>query len=171
MRGLLRHGRHQGDRGCPAANDHHLLARIVEILRPVLRVHNLATEITFVREVRFVALIIIVVAGTPDHEVGGVVLGFAGFFVQGREFPAFVDARPVRRFDGQAKANVALNVVFPRGLRHIILDRRTIRQHLATSPGAEVVAEGEHVRIRADTRVTEQVPGATQGLTALKDGK
>ena len=171
MGGLLRHGRHQGNRGCAAADNHHLLARVVEIFGPVLGMHDLAAEITFARKVRFVALIIIVVTGAPDHEVGSVVLGFTGCFVQGRELPAFVHARPVCRLDRQPETNVALHVVFPGGLRHIILDRRTIRQHLAAGPGTEVVAEGEHVGIRPDTRIAEKVPGAPQGLPALEDGK
>ena len=63
------------------------------------------------------------------------------------------------------------NVVFPGGIMNVLLDRRTIRQHLAPGPGAEVVAKGVHVGIGTDARVAEQIPGASKGLTALNDGE
>ena len=54
--GPLGHRRHQGDRGGAAADHHHPLAGVVEVLRPVLRVHQPSRERSQPGEVRGVAL-------------------------------------------------------------------------------------------------------------------
>ena len=41
-------------------------------------------------------------------------------------------------------------------------------QDLGVDPRPELVAEGEHVRVRPDARVAEQVPGAAEPLAALE---
>ncbi len=43
--GLLGHLRHQRHRGRPRADHHHALSRIVELVRPFLRMHDLSGEI------------------------------------------------------------------------------------------------------------------------------
>ena len=137
----------------------------------MLRVYDPAFEVTLPREVRFVALVIVIVPGAAHQETGGIVFGFTGRFIQRGELPALVDTGPVRGFYRQTVADVPLDIILPGGLTHVILDRGAVRQHLTAGPRAEVVAEGEHVGVGADTGITEQIPGTAKRLTALQDGK
>ncbi len=50
-------------------------------------------------------------------------------------------------------------------------DRRAVGQHLGRGPRPEVVAEGEHVRVRADAGVAEQVPGAADRVRAARGSR
>ena len=51
----------------------------------------------------------------------------------------------------------------------VVEDRGPVGDRLALLPGPEVVAEREHVRVRADARIAEQVPGAADGVARLED--
>src|SRR3546814_20196718 len=53
---------HDGNRGRPRSDHHHLLARIVEILRPELRVDDLSAEILAAGEMGVIRLVIIIIA-------------------------------------------------------------------------------------------------------------
>src|SRR5690606_41704573 len=148
-------------RGTTADHDH-VLAGVIQVLGPVLRVYQLALEVFLTREIRLIALIIVVIAGAAHQKTGRVGVGFTRLLIFSDHGPACVFTGPVGGLDGGAVANVFFHVVFPRGIRHVLLDRGTVCQHLAAGPGPEVVAEGEHVRVRANTGVAKQVPGTTQ---------
>src|SRR3546814_5047524 len=59
---LFGHRGHDGNRGRPRSDHHHLLARIVEILRPELRVDDLSAEILAAGEMGVIRLVIIIIA-------------------------------------------------------------------------------------------------------------
>src|SRR5690606_23077440 len=46
---------------------------------------------------------------------------------------------------------------------------RAVCQHLQLIPRAELIAETEHIRIRANTRVAEEIPGTAQTLASLQN--
>ena len=69
-----------------------------------------------------------------------------------------------------AVADVRLDPVLDRGLFDVGLDRRAVGDRLRRPPGLEPEAQGEHVRVRPDARVFEQVPGAAQVGAAFEDG-
>src|SRR5690554_1447287 len=122
-------------------------------------------------EIRFVALVIVVVTGTTHQEVSGVGFLVAGLLILGGHCPALICAGPLGSFYRHTVPDVLFDIVFLRGFRHITLDGCAIGQHLAAGPGSEVITEGEHVGIRTDAGIAEQVPGTAHGLTALQNGK
>src|SRR5690606_41534436 len=52
---------------------------------------------------------------------------------------------------------------------YIAFDIRPVRNGLAPGPGLVRIAEGIHVRIRADTGVAKQIPGTAYCIAPLKD--
>ena len=72
MAGPLGHRGNEGDRGRAAADHHDLLAVVVEVLRPELRVHERAREAVGARELRHEAVVVAEVAAAQVEEVGGV---------------------------------------------------------------------------------------------------
>src|SRR5882757_4516983 len=68
LRSLLSQRRDQRHRRGAAADDHHLLALVVEILGPVLWMNNRALELVEAGEVWGVALVVVVVAGPEEEE-------------------------------------------------------------------------------------------------------
>ena len=71
VRRRLGHRRHQRHRGRAAADHHDPLARVVEVLRPVLRVDDLPAEVLDAGELRQVALVVAVVAAAHQQEAAG----------------------------------------------------------------------------------------------------
>ena len=62
------HLRHQGHSSGATADDHHLLATVVQVLRPMLGVHPLAFEAVHARQGRCVAMFVVVVAAAHQQE-------------------------------------------------------------------------------------------------------
>jgi hypothetical protein len=85
---------HERDRGGAAADDHDSLARVVEVLGPVLGVHDGAPEAVHAGEVREAALVVAVVAAAGEQEPAGELHRLAGVGALGGEAPAGVLARP-----------------------------------------------------------------------------
>ena len=92
VRSFLRHRWYQGDGRGTTANHHHTFAGIVQVLRPVLRMHNLPAKIGLAREVGLIAGIVVVIPCTAHQKAGGKGNGFAGGFLAGRQCPALVCA-------------------------------------------------------------------------------
>ena len=67
------------------------------------------------------------------------------------------------------EADVAVDSVLSRRLADVLQDRPAVDDRLRSRPGAERVAEREHVRVRADAREAEQVPGAPDRVARLED--
>ena len=128
----------------------------------MLRMNDLAFEIRLTGKIRFIALVIVVVAGTPDQKARGIGFRLASRLIHRSQFPAFIQAGPVSGLHRKTIANMPLNIMFFCSFTDVIFNGSAVRQHLATCPGAEIVAEGKHVGIRANARIAEQVPGASE---------
>ena len=61
--------RHQGDGGRPTAYHHHPLAAVVQLLRPELRMDDLATKQLDTLEPRGIAMLIVVIATAHMQEM------------------------------------------------------------------------------------------------------
>src|SRR5690554_2544548 len=62
-------------------------------------------------------------------------------------------------------------IMFIRSFIDVVTDQVAIGNNLTLGPRFKVVAQGEHVRIGADAWVAEQIPSATNSVTALSDHK
>jgi hypothetical protein len=65
--------------------------------------------------------------------------------------------------------DVLVDLVLVGSFVDVAADVLTVGDRIAVRPRLERVAEGVHVRVRADARIAEQVPGAAGGLTRLED--
>src|SRR5215471_11339163 len=69
------------------------------------------------------------------------------------------------------EANLLVDAVFGRGLAHVVENARSVRDRLRLGPWLEGIAEREHVAVRADAGIAEQVPGASDAVPPLQDCK
>src|ERR1700756_5155176 len=67
------------------------------------------------------------------------------------------------------EANLGVDATLACGLPHVVEDRLTLADRLRRRPRLEAVAQGVHVRVRADAGVAEEVPGPPQFLARLED--
>src|SRR5919201_1317071 len=63
----------------------------------------------------------------------------------------------------------AVDSVVARRLTDVAQNRRAVGDRLRLRPRPEGVAEGEHVRVRPDPRIAEEVPRSAQVLARLED--
>ena len=74
-----------------------------------------------------------------------------------------------RPHDAMAEADVSVDAALARRVAHVVQDRGPVRDRLGVRPRAERVAEGEHVGVRTDAGVAEEVPGPADGVARLED--
>src|SRR5205814_561276 len=104
-----------------------------------------------------------------EQEAAGQLGGLAAVGALDLDGPARVIGRPGRAHDAMVEADVAVHAELLGGVAHVAEDRRAVGDRLRLRPGPEAVAEREHVRVRADARIAEQVPGAPQRVARLED--
>src|SRR6202046_1441592 len=167
LRGLLGQRRDQRHRRGAAADDHHLLALVVEILGPVLWMNYRAVELVEAREVRGVALVVVVVAGPEEEEAAAV--GLFGPVLLGGDGPGVVPGVPVRRADVGAEPDVLIDAVLVRGGVQVLPDVLAVGPPFRAGPRLPWEAQREDAAVRAHPRVAEQVPGAADLLASLQD--
>jgi len=68
-----------------------------------------------------------------------------------------------------AEAHVALDIVLGGRRSNVVEDRCAVCDRLRLRPRLERVAERVHVRVRANARVFEEIPGAAEILASLQD--
>ncbi len=83
--------------------------------------------------------------------------------------PTRVFAAPGRAHHAVPKADLLVDAKRPRRLADVIEDRRPVGDGLGFLPRTEGIAQGEHVRVRADARIAEQIPSAANGVARLED--
>ena len=88
----------------------------------------------------------------------------------GLDRPAGGAAIPGRADHLVPVADVLCDARLVGGLANVREDRRAIGNCLGASPGLEAVPQGVHVRVGADARVAEQIPGTAHGLPGFQDG-
>ncbi len=163
----IHQSRNQGHCGSAGPDHDDLLARVVEVLRPVLRMDDGALEVVVALEGRQVALVVVVVTAAREQERARH-LALLAVVVDG-ERPSIVGVRPLGGQHPVAVADVFVDAVLRRGLFDVGLDRRTVGDRCRRLPRLEPEAQGEHVRVGTNPGVAEQVPGATQVGAALQD--
>ena len=76
VRRRLRHFGHQGHGGRAAANHHHALVRVCDVLGPLLRMDNLSLELLSPGKLRGIPPVVVVVAAAHEEKVAGEAAGF-----------------------------------------------------------------------------------------------
>ncbi|SHU67537.1 Uncharacterised protein [Mycobacteroides abscessus subsp. abscessus] len=164
--GVGRHRRNQRHGGGAGADHDHLLALVVQVFGPVLWVHHGAFEIGHPGELRRVALVVVVVPTAAEQEGTGVFDGLA--IVIHLNGPLLGFGVPGSADNLLPVPHVPVNTGVGRRLVHVVQDRRTIGQGPAVVPRREPEAQGVHVRVGANTRVLEEVPGAAHVVAGFK---
>src|SRR5690606_28152289 len=121
-----------------------------------------ALEVRAARKCRLVAVLVVVIAGAPVDEAAPRLPRIAGGLVGVAHRPRRVGAVPGDGIHVRVVADIVLDLMLLRGFADIAENGRAVREILGADPRLEVVAEGEHVRIGADARIAEQVPGAAE---------
>lgn len=166
--------RQQRNGRCTTPNDHNLLALVVEILRPELRVHCLAGKVVRQpRNVRKHGLVIAVVARAQDHPLGPVhdplcLLAAANIDLH---LPSLLLRAPVGRRNSAVVAYALLNVKLGHRLLQVRKDVVTRRNGVARFPRIELEAQRVQVRVGAHAGVLELRPRAAELVAALEDGE
>ena len=119
MAALVRDRGHERRRGRAGADHDDLLARVLEILRPGLRMDDPALEAFHARPFGCVALGVPVVALAHPEEVRREPNVLAGVGARGLDRPALLRARPARRGNPVAVADVPAEVVLLDDLAHV----------------------------------------------------
>ncbi len=83
--------------------------------------------------------------------------------------PARLGGGELGAHDAVVKADLLLDAVVGGGLLDVVEDRGSVGDRLVSVPGAEGVAEGVHVGVRADAGVAEEVPGPADAIAGLED--
>ena len=130
--------------------------------------HDLALEIVPTGKFGGIARIVAVVTGRSDQVARPPGLGLAAGLMAGGDRPGGALPIPVGACDLALETDMRGHAIFLGGFLHIALDRGAVGQDLGLAPGPELVAKGRHVRIRADARIAEQIPGAADGLAPLQ---
>ena len=170
MLGLPCHRRDEGDGRGAAADHDDALAGVVVALRPVLGMDDVAAEALAPLEVRGEALVVAVVARARVEEAAGDADGLARVGALDVDQPGAGLAGELGADRAVPVADHRVDSVFRRGLLDVRADRGPVGDRLGLLPGPEPVAEGEHVRVRADPGIAEEVPGAAHRLARLEDG-
>ena len=162
--GLARHRRRDRHRGGARADHHHLLAGIVEIVGPELRVDHLAFEGAEI-EAGVVGLVVIVIARAQIEEIGGEPLVLAPIlFGTGLDLhrPARGGAVEIGGDNLVAQPDVLANAALVDDTVEIVEDRGRVGDRFLVLPGFEIEPQRVHVAVRANPGIAEQVPGAAQ---------
>ncbi|MNO95171.1 hypothetical protein D3C76_868050 [compost metagenome] len=96
---------------------------------------------------------------------------FSAGLIDGVERPLALLAGPVGPQDFQPVVNLLVHTELLGGIGDVLANGRSIGEHLQFVPGTELIAKTEHVRIRTNTRIAEQVPGSAQLLAPFQDGQ
>src|SRR4029077_10147668 len=132
----------------------------VEILGPGLGMDDRAAEPLASREARQVAPVVAVVAGAGEQEAAGQHDAVTAVGPLGRDVPTGVVGGPLGAEDPVPEPDVAVDPLRMGRLPYVGEDGRAVDYRVLPGPGPERVAEGEDVRVGADSGVAEQVPGA-----------
>ena len=146
MAAISRDRGHERGRRRARADHDHLLACVVEVFRPGLRVHELTLVLVHPGPFGGVAFGMAIVALAHPEKVGGEALRFAGVCARGFDSPTIVLARPPRGRDHVLVADVAGEAVLVDHFAHVLQDFFGACNRRA-GPGLETIAERIEVAI------------------------
>ena len=168
VRGAFGNRRDQRRGRRPRADHDDPLPGQVEVLRPLLRVHQQPLVALEALPAGPVRLVVVVVAGAQQQEPGGVPQQLAGVAPGDVHGPAPGRGRPARRGDAVPAADVRCEAVLGDDLVEVVEDRRARRDRRA-APRLEPVAVGVQVAVGADPGVAVRPPGPAVTVACLKD--
>ena len=168
MRRVLCHRGHQGHCGCAAADHDHPLAGPVDVVGPLLGMHDATLEGLDAREMRRVTVFVVVVAGAHEEKVAAQLQGLGALAID-VDRPGAVERGPARAADTVAEADVPIDAELAHRLVQIGADGVGIADRLGGGPGFEAESEGIHVGVGADAGIAKQVPGPTDVGAGLED--
>ena len=168
----LGHGWEQRDRGGSTADHHHVLAGVVEVLRPVLGVDHGATELLDAGELRGVALVVVVVAAAEVDEPAAVLLFRTTLraVLLHRDRPGVGRRVPVRCAHVAVEPDVPVDSVLVRGVAQVLADVGAVGDALLPGPRLEGEGQREDTAVGAHAWVPKQIPGTADPLASLQDG-
>ncbi len=134
----------------------------------MLGMHDGPAELLDAREIRGVALVIVVVAAGEEQEPAAVEPVHAVVF--DRDRPGVGDGIPVRRADIAVELSVAVDAVLVRGGSQILADVLGVGDAFLTGPRLPRKGQHEHAAVGAHPRVPKQIPRAADPLAPLQDG-
>ena len=154
----------------PRADHDDLLARQLKIVRPALRMHDAALEGLHPRPFRGVAFRMPVIALAHPQEIRREGQRFAAVGLDRLDGPQICPARPARRGDLVAVADMRLKPVFGDHLAHIAANFGGGRDR-RRGPGLEAIAEGVQVAVGADAGIAVGQPGAAKAFLGFEHDK
>ena len=127
-----------------------------------------ALEAVHARPLGRVALLVTIIALAHPQEVGREPLNASFGACLGRDRPDVLVARPHRRADLVAVADVGREIVLLDHIAHVIAD---LRRHgdRRPDPGLEAIAEGVEIAVGADARKPVAEPCAAKRILRLED--
>ena len=163
MAAISRDRGHERGRRCARADDDDLLAGVVEVFRPGLRVDELALVLVHPGPFGGVAFRMAIVALAHPEEVGGEALRFAGVRARSVDSPTIVLARPPRGRDHVFVTDVAGEAVLVDHVAHVLEDFFRACDRRAR-PRLEPIAERVEVAVGADARIAVRPPRAAEAI-------
>jgi hypothetical protein len=170
MGAILGDRRDQRRRGGAGADHDDLSVRVVEIVRPFLRVNDPALESLHGLPFRRIALRVAVIALAHPEEIRGQAHGFAAVRSHGLDGPEVFRARPAGRANPVRIADAGGEAVLLDDLAHILPDFRGGGDRRA-GPRLEPVAERMQVAVGTDAGIAVGQPGAAKAVLRLQDDK
>ena len=145
--GVLRQRRDQGH-GCRAAPDHHdALTSAVEIVRPLLRVHDLAVEGLAALEMGRVSGVIAVVTGIGKQKSTRQLLCGTGVCTINFDSPLSLGRTPCRLDHTAVIPNLRVETAVARRLTDVTEYRRTVDDRFRAFPRSERIGQRVHVGV------------------------
>ena len=160
MRGVLCHLGDQGDRGCAAADHDHPLAGPIDVVGPLLGMHDAALELLDARKVRHVAVLVVVVAGAHEEKVATQLQGLGALAID-VDRPGAVEADELGVADASDCAGLPETAL---GLLAVVVSDGSVPTSLSAPPQAasKAAAEAASVAVAA-------WPAGTDGFASLPD--
>src|SRR5579862_1402308 len=168
MPGTLGQRGDQRHRGGAAPDDDYPPALVVEVLGPVLGMDDGAGELVEPLEVGLVAVVVAVVTGTSKEKAAGDLHADAGAHQLHLDPPLRLGVRPVGSHHPVAEPDPLVDSGGRCRVLQVLEDVGPIGNGLGAGPGTEPVSEGEHVGVRADPRIAEEVPRPTHVVASLE---
>src|SRR5579872_1675167 len=170
MRRRLGERRDQGDSRRTAANHDHPFSGIVQIFRPLLRMHDAPGEALNARPLWRIAMRVVIVAGTHEEEATGYLDGVVLWSALRLNGPHLRLGRPACASHAVVVADLLVNAADRCRLANIGEDGGAARDGFRILPGAEGIAQRIHVGVGADAGIAEQVPGSADLAPTFEDG-
>ena len=161
--------RHQRYCRRTAADHNNLFAGVVDLLWPGLGMHEDPAEALHATKFGNIPVVITVVTGAGEDERARELDRLARIGALGDHVPASLLRRPVRRDDPVLKPDTRVDTCLSRRVLEVLQDRAAVNYGLFPHPGAERIAQCEHVGVRPHAGIPKEVPCPADGVARLED--